>query len=296
MEETMSLMERLALHYPSFSKGQKRIADFIRDNYDVAATYTAAKLGVTVGVSESTVVRFANELGYEGYPALLKAIAATVRTHSNSLQRLEHAAKILESQESPLAAMFKADRTRLSETEAVLDQDIFDQAVDAIIKADNIYILGVRSTWYLAGMMGYYFRMIFDRVQVLEGTGNADTLEAMCRIKENDVFIGISFPRYSMRTARAMEFAKKHGATTVTITDSMESPLIEYADYPLIAKSDVVAIVDSLTAPLSLVNALVVAICMKKKDEMEERLHVLEELWNEYRVYDDHVIKQENSL
>ena len=138
--------------------------------------------------------------------------------------------------------------------------------------------------------------MIFDRVQVLEGTGNADTLEAMCRIKENDVFIGISFPRYSMRTARAMEFAKKHGATTVTITDSMESPLIEYADYPLIAKSDVVAIVDSLTAPLSLVNALVVAICMKKKDEMEERLHVLEELWNEYRVYDDHVIKQENPL
>lgn len=290
MDETISLMERLDMNYAAFSKGQKRIADFIRENYDLAATYTAAKLGNEVGVSESTVVRFANELGYDGYPALLKALATTVRTHSNSLQRLNQAAKQMKLSASPLSAIFKADCSHLKETEECIDKEMFDKVVDTIVEADNIYILGVRSTWYLAGIMGYYFRMIFDRVHVLEGTGNVDTLEALCRIQEKDVFIGISFPRYSLRTARAMDFAKKHGAKTVTITDSMESPLIEYADYPLIAKSDVVAIVDSLTAPLSLMNALIVAVCMKKKEELEERLNELEDLWGEYKVYDDHVL------
>lgn len=290
MDESMSLMERLDANYQHFSKGQKRIADFIRNHYDKAALYTAAKLGKEVGVSESTVVRFAYELHYEGYPELLKAIAATVRTHSNSIQRLESAALRMEEGQNLVTSILKDDRNRIKETAQSVDAKMFEKVVDAIVNADNIYILGVRSSWYLAGMMGYYFHMIFDSVHLLEGSGNVDTLEEICRIKENDIFIGISFPRYSLRTVSAMQLAKKNGAKTITITDSMQSPLIEYADYPLIAKSEVMAIVDSLTAPLSLINALVVAVCMKKKDDLEARLHILEELWNEYKVYDDHVI------
>lgn len=290
MDDSMSLMERLDANYAKFSKGQKRIADFIRDNYDKAAGYTAAKLGTQVGVSESTVVRFAYELQYDGYPELLQAIAATVRTHSNSLQRLNTAVKRMEESDSIVKTILKDDGTRIKETADSVDEEMFEKVVDAIVNADNIYILGVRSTWYLAGMMGYYFRMIFDHVHVLEGTGNVETLEEISRIHDNDIFIGISFPRYSIRTSRAMELAKRNGAKTITITDSLQSPLIEYADYPLIAKSDVMAIVDSLTSPISLINALIVAVCVKKKDDLEKRLHVLEELWNEYKVYDDHVI------
>ena len=290
MGELMSLMERLEANYNKFSKGQKRIADFIRENYDKAAYYTAAKLGAEVGVSESTVVRFATELDYEGYPELQKAVAATVKTHSNSIKRLENIMFRMENENSLLDLIMKEDSIRVKDTPLSVDSAMFEKVVDTIINADNIYIVGVRSAWYLAGMMGYYFRMIFEHVNVLEGSGNVDTFEEIIRMKENDVLIGISFPRYSLRTAKAMELAKKNHAKTITITDSMQSPLIEYADFPLIAKSDVIGIVDSLTAPLSLINALVVAVSIKKKEELESRLHVLEELWNEYKVYDDHVI------
>lgn len=290
MDGTKSLMERIDANYSSFSKGQKRIADFIRDNFDKAAYYTAAKLGQEVGVSESTVVRFAYELSYDGYPDLLKAIEATVRTHSTSVQRLETAVERLQEGESIIDSIMKDDCNRIKETIQSVDPDMFDKVVDALVDAKHIYVLGVRGTWYLAGMLGYYLRLVFDDVHVLEGSGSVDTIEEISRIGKDDVFIGISFPRYSFRTARAMELAKRKGAKTVTITDSMQSPLIEYADYPLIAKSDVLAIVDSLTAPISLINALVVAICMKKKDDLKNRLRVLEEIWGEYKVYDDHVI------
>ena len=290
MDELLGVMERLDTNYSKFSKGQRRIADFIRENYDKAAYYTAAKLGAEVGVSESTVVRFATELDYEGYPQLQKAIAATVRTHSNSIQRLENIHFRMENENDLLAVLMKEDCARIKEAENSMDPEIFEKVVDTIVNAENIYILGVRSAWYLAGMLGYYFRMIFTRVNVLEGSGNVDTLEEISRMKEKDVLIGISFPRYSVRTTKAMELAKKNRATTITLTDSMQSPLIEYADYPLIAKSDVIGIVDSLTAAVSVINALVVAVSIRKKDELESHLHVLEELWNEYKVYDDHVI------
>ncbi|MCR4716656.1 MAG: MurR/RpiR family transcriptional regulator [Lachnospiraceae bacterium] len=291
MDDNMSLMDRLNERYPKFSKGQKRIADFIRENYDLAASYTASKLGKEVGVSESTVVRFAYELDYDGYPELLKAIAATVRTHSTSIQRLETAYKRSEEKEDLVSSILNADRARLKETIAAVDVEKFNKAVDLIVNADSIYILGVRGTWYIAGWLGYYFRMIFDKVYVLEGNDSIDTLEQISRIKSNDCFIGISFPRYSRRTRTAMELAKNHGAKTIAITDSVQSPLYEHADYPLIVKSDVMAIVDSLTAPVSLINALIVAVCMREKDSLTDRLHVLEELWDQYKVYDDHVIE-----
>ena len=291
MDDTMSLMDRINERYPKFSKGQKRIADFIRENYDLASTYTAAKLGKEVGVSESTVVRFANELDYDGYPELSKAVASTVRTHSTSIQRLETAYKRSEQKEDLLTSILNSDRARIKETLENIDYDMFKKVVDVISNADSIYILGVRGTWYLAGLLGHYFRMIFDKVYVLEGNDNIDTLEQISRIKNNDCFIGISFPRYSQRTRTAMKLAKSHGAKTIAITDGVESPLLEYADYPIIAKSDVMAIVDSLTAPISVINALIVAVCMEKKDDLEKRLHVLEELWDEYKVYDDHMIE-----
>lgn len=288
--DSMNLFERLEMYSGHFSKGQKKIADFIKKNYDKLSMYTASRLGNEVGVSESTVVRFAYELHYDGYPELQKAIGDTVRTHSNSIQRLENAAEHLKNKEDVISSILHDDRNRIYETEKNVDREVFGRVVDEICSARNIYILGVRSTWYLAGMLGYYFQMIFDSVHVLEGSGTVDTFEQMTRISAGDVFIGISFPRYSRRTVRAMELAKKHGARTITITDSMQSPLIEFADYPLIAKSDVLAIVDSMTAPVSLINALVVAVSLKNQDSLKKRLDVLENLWQEYKVYDDHVI------
>ena len=175
MGELMSLMERLEANYNKFSKGQKRIADFIRENYDKAAYYTAAKLGAEVGVSESTVVRFATELDYEGYPELQKAVAATVKTHSNSIKRLENIMFRMENENSLLDLIMKEDSIRVKDTPLSVDSAMFEKVVDTIINADNIYIVGVRSAWYLAGMMGYYFRMIFEHVNVLEGSGNVDS-------------------------------------------------------------------------------------------------------------------------
>lgn len=289
MSENMDLFQRIDEKYQQFSKGQKRLADFLRESYDKAAFFTAAKLGTEVGVSESTVVRFATELDYDGYPELQKAVGTMVRTHSNSIQRLETAVNQMEDMDL-VQSILAGDSHRIKETKEIIDEARVSEVADQIIGAKNIYILGVRSSWYLAGILGYYFRMIFDNVHVIETGGNADTLEQICRIKQEDVFIGISFPRYSKRTAQAMEYAKNQGATIITLTDSLQSPLIPLADYHLTAKSDVIAIVDSLVAPQSVIEALVVCVCMKKKDDLEERLHTLEELWKVYGVYDDHMI------
>ena len=283
--ENLDLLQRIQVKQSEFSKGQKRLAAYIIDNYDRAAFLTASKLGKEASVSESTVVRFAYQLGYDGYPELQQAIKVVVRTQSNSIQRMESVLEQVD-ENNLLPSILQFDGKKLKDTLDNCNEEEFNKALDMILKAKHIYILGVRSSGFLAGILGHYFNMIFDNIRVVESGGMLDTLEQIYRIEKEDVFIGISFPRYSKRAVETLAYAKKQGAKTIAITDSMQSPLTLYGTCNLIAKSDVIGIVDSLVAPLSLINALVVGSCLKKRDDVYTRLSDLERLWEEYDVYD----------
>lgn len=286
MLEYCDLIQRIQIKQNEFSKGQKRLGTYITENYDKAAYMTASKLGKEANTSESTVIRFAYLLEYDGYPALQSAMKVIVRTKSSSIQRLEVASDRLK-QHNLLESILHADENKIKDTIAEINQDEFDKVVDVILNAKRIYILGVRSSGFLAGLLGYYFNMIFDHVKLVDANGPSDTFEQIYRICKEDVFIGITFPRYSKRTVQALEYAKQRGAKTIAITDSELSPITPFGTYNLIAKSDVIAIVDSLVAPQSLINALVVGVCMKRKEEVSDRLMSLEELWKTYDVYDN---------
>jgi len=278
----LSLLERIEKKEAEFSKGQKKLASYIMENYDIAAYLTASKLGKEAGVSESTVVRFAYQLEYEGYPELQKAIQVVVKTNSNSAQRMSLSSKRYQ-EKGVLKSVLTTDAWRLRDTiNQGIDETEFNKAVDMISESSRIVILGARSAAYLAGLLGYYFRMLFDHVEVVGANSTSETLEQICTIGKNDVMIGITFPRYSKRTITALKYAKDHGASTIALTDNMQSPIVEFADCSLIAKSDVMTIVDSLAGPVSVVNALVTAVALLRKEEVEKRLMALEELWNEY--------------
>lgn len=285
MESYENLVERIERKKKEFSKGQKRLAAYLLEYYDKAAFFTAQKLGKEAGVSESTVVRFAYQLEYEGYPQLQQELRVMAKRKSNSIQRLELAKDHFDN-DNLLPKILQIDAERLRDTIHSIDKDEFNRAVDMIENAKMIYILGARSAGFLAGLLGYYLDMIFDHVKVVTANATSDTFEQICRMNENDLFIAISFPRYSKRTVKALSFAKKQGASTIAITDSEQSPITADSDCSLIAKSDVMAIVDSLVGPQSVINALVVALSIRKKDEVEKRLKLLEELWNEYDVYE----------
>lgn len=286
MESYENLVERIERKKKEFSKGQKRLAAYLLEYYDKAAFFTAQKLGKEAGVSESTVVRFAYQLEYEGYPQLQQELRVMAKRKSNSIQRLELAKDHFDN-DNLLPKILQIDAERLRDTIHSIDKDEFNRAVDMIENAKMIYILGARSAGFLAGLLGYYLDMIFDHVKVVTANATSDTFEQICRMNENDLFIAISFPRYSKRTVKALSFAKKQGASTIAITDSEQSPITADSDCSLIAKSDVMAIVDSLVGPQSVINALVVALSIRKKDEVEKRLKLLEELWNEYDVYEE---------
>mgnify|MGYP001500481532 CR=1 FL=1 len=281
---TNELWKRMEKKYAGMSKGQKALSDYIRRNYDKAAFMTAAKMGQVVGVSESTVVRYASSLGYEGYPEFQKSLAEMVRSQLNSIQRMEVTYGRI-SQSEILTSVLQSDAEKIKKTLMEIDQEAFELAVDTIIGAKKIYIIGIRSCAPLASFLGLYLNMIFDDVATVTTNSPSETFEQMIRIDEKDVAIGISFPRYSMRTLKAMEFASNRRAKVITITDSIHSPMTLYSSCNLIAKSDMASIVDSLVAPLSVVNALVVAICMKQQDKVIDRLSTLEGIWQEYQVY-----------
>lgn len=285
MESYENLVERIERKKKEFSKGQKRLAAYLLEHYDKAAFFTAQKLGKEAGVSESTVVRFAYQLEYEGYPQLQQELRVMAKRKSNSIQRLELAKDHFDNDDL-LPKILQIDAERLRDTIHSINKDEFNHAVDMIENAKMIYILGARSAGFLAGLLGYYLDMIFDHVKVVNANATSDTFEQICRMNENDLFIAISFPRYSKRTVKALSFAKKQGASTIAITDSEQSPITADSDCSLIAKSDVMAIVDSLVGPQSVINALVVALAIRRKDEVEKRLKLLEELWNEYDVYE----------
>ena len=269
----------------TFSKGQKLIAGFILESYDKAAFMTASRLGKTVNVSESTVVRFAAELGYDGYPAMQKALQEMIRNKLTSIQRIEVSNDRIGNQDI-LSMVMQSDVEKIRMTLEDMDRDSFDRAVDSIVSARRIYILGVRSASAIASFLAFYFNLIFEDVVHIHSTSVSEVFEQLLRIGPRDVIIGISFPRYSRRTVKAMEFARDRGAQVVAITDSETSPLAATATHTLMAKSDMASFVDSLVAPLSLVNALIVALGRRKNNDLSETFGILEKIWDEYEVYE----------
>ena len=280
------LSNRINESYSKLSKGQKLLATYITDNYDKAVFLTAAKLGEVVGVSESTVVRFAMHLGYRGYPEFQSALEELVRNKLNSIQRMEVTYGRI-SQSKILESVLKSDAEKINSILEKIEQAAFEMAVDTILNAKHIYIIGIRSCAPLASFLGFYLNLMFDNVRLLTTNSSSELFEQMVRIGENDVIIGISFPRYSMRTLKALEFANNRSAKVITITDSIHSPMNLYSSCNLIADSDMASIVDSLVAPLSVINALVVALCMKKQKEVAGTLTMLEDIWDEYQVYEN---------
>ena len=278
------LLSRIEEQYHTLSKGQKRLAEYIAGNYDKAVFLTAAKLGAAVGVSESTVVRFAVQIGYKGYPEFQRALEELVRNKLNSIQRMEVTYGRI-SQSEILTTVLQSDIEKIKLTIAGIDQKAFEEAVDTILHAKRIYIVGIRSCAPLASFLGFYLNLLFDNVIQIHTNSSSEIFEQMIRIGEEDALIGISFPRYSMRTLKALEFASNRKAKVISLTDSIHSPMNLYSSCNLIARSDMASIVDSLVAPLSVVNALVVALCMKKQKEVITTLETLEEIWDEYQVY-----------
>ena len=272
MSNTNDLLNRINAKYSTMSKGHKLLATYITDNYDKAVFLTAAKMGETVGISESTVVRFATSLGYKGYPDFQKALEELVRNKLNS--------QILET-------VLQSDRDKIKTTLEKIDADAFDLAVDTILQSRKIYIVGIRSCAPLASFLAFYMNLMFEDVCLLTTNSSSELFEQMVRIGKEDVIIGISFPRYSMRTLKALEFANNRSAKVITITDSIHSPMNLYSSCNLIADSDMASIVDSLVAPLSVINALIVALCMKKQSIVAKTLTELEDIWNEYQVYEN---------
>lgn len=269
----------------TFSKGQKLIANYILQSYDKAAFMTASKLGKTVNVSESTVVRFAAELGFDGYPSMQKTLQEMIRNKLTSIQRVEVSNERIGNQDI-MTMVMQSDIEKIRLTLDETDRSSFNEAVSAISSAKKIYILGVRSASVLADFISFYFRFMFDNLVSVDTTSISEVFEQILRISADDVFIGLSFPRYSKRTVKAMQFAKDRGAKVIAITDSKVSPLTKMADVSLLAKSDMASFVDSLVAPLSLVNALIVAVSREKTVQLETSLNGLEKIWEEYEVYE----------
>lgn len=277
-------MTLIAEKQSGFSKGQRLIADYITKNYDKAAFMTAYKLGQTVGVSESTVVRFAAELGFDGYPQLQKAMQELTRSRLTSIQRIE-ATEARMSGEEVLENIISCDIANIRKTLEEIPQEVFNDAVEAIVNARRVYIYGAGSSRALAIFLAYYLKMLMIDVNLMSTSSETEIFEDMLHIGSEDVAIGISFPRYSSKAVKAMHFAHTRNAPVIAITDSQISPIAGLATHLLLAHSDTAAIVDSLVAPLSLINAIIVAISLKKKDVVTSRLLELEKIWEEFEVY-----------
>ena len=279
-----SVLHTIEDRMAAFSKGQKRIAHYILDHYDQAAFMTASKLGKLTEVSESTVVRFAAELGFDGYPAMQKALQEMARNRLTSTQRIQAAENIYDR--DVLSSVLQADIENLRQISMDEDRDTFQTAVEKIVHARHIYILGARSSTHLAGYLYFYMQMIFENVTLVQASAAGEIFEQLFRSGEGDVMIAFSFPRYSKKAVKALKYASDRGATVVAITDSTLSPLTKYAEHVLLAKSDMVSFVDSLVGPMALINALIVTVAIKKKDEVANTLLNLETIWDEYGVYE----------
>lgn len=281
---SIDILSVLQSNSVSFSKGQRRIAQYIMDEYDKAAFMTAAKLGKTVGVSESTVVRFAVILGFDGYPSMQKAMQEMVLNRLTSVQRLEVASDRIGSQDI-VSMVLQSDAEKLRRTDETLNREDFKKVVDAIVETKRVYILGVRSAAPLANFLGYYLRYLSDNVHIVTASGAGEMFEQIVGVNDQDAVVAFSFPRYSTTTLKGAQYCASAGATVIGITDSSVSPLAQVCDHVLLAKSDMLSLVDSLVAPLSVVNALIVAVSARRSQELARRLDALEGIWETYDVY-----------
>ena len=281
----INLLKEIEDSIPKFSKSQKLISKYILENYDKAAYMTASKLGATVSVSESTVVRFAIELGFEGYPEFQHSLQEIVRIRLTSFQRMDVTNNLI-GDGDVLTKVLNSDIDKIKRTIEEIDREAFEKSVDALVNAKNIYVIGLGSSASLAGSLNHSLRMIFDNVKLLEASSADEIFAQIMNISEGDVIIAISIPRYSRKLITAVNYAKDSGATVIALTDSTASPIAAFADNLLVARSDMASFADSLIAPLSVINALVVAVSRKKQDELRIRLHQLEKIWDEYNVYD----------
>lgn len=267
------------------SKGHKKLIKYISENYDKAAFMTASKLGENVGVSESTVVRFATEMGFKGYPELQKELQQMIKSKLTAVQRMEVSSNLI-GEDDAIKKVLNGDIELIRDTlESVSDVE-FKNAVETINRAKKIYILGVRSSAALASFLYFYLNPVFENVVLVDTSSGSEMFEQMFRISEDDVCVAISFPRYSKQTINALRFINDRGTKIIAITDSAVSPIAEYADTLLVAKSDMVSVVDSLVAPLSLINALIVALTFSRREEVYNNFNRLESIWDEYQVYD----------
>ena len=284
MNETYDTISRINEKFNKMSKSHKKLATFVIDHYEQAAFMTAAKLAKAVGTSEATVVRFAYALEYEGYPEFQESLAEWVKKKLNTVQSIgaKYAAS---SQAEILSSVLSSDVEKIEDTMEHMDIQAFETAVNIILSAKHVYIIGLRSCRPLAQFLHFYLNLIRGDVNLLDSTSTSETFEQMLRINEKDAVIGISFPRYSMRNLKAMEMANDKNAKVITITDTIHSPMCLYSACNLLARSDMVSIVDSLVAPLSVINALVVTLCLKRPDEVRKNLESLEYAWDNYQVY-----------
>ena len=283
MDRERDIITRINEKFPHMSKGHKAIAAFILEHYDQAAFMTAARLGRQLHVSESTVVRFASGIGYSGYPEMQAELAARVTSRLNAVERVgvKYAGR---SQSEVIESVLASDMENIRATTESLDAAAFDAAVDILLEAKTVYVIGIRSCAPLAEFLSFYLNMVRGGIVLLKTTSLSEVFEQMLRVGREDAVIGIGFPRYSMRTLKALEFANDRNAKVITITDSVHSPMCLYSSCNLFAASDMVSIVDSLVAPLSVINALVVALCLKQPQTVRESLESLDGVWNNYQV------------
>lgn len=285
------VLTRMEAKSGTFSKGQRRIAEFMLRGYDKAAFMTASRIGKTVGVSESTVVRFATELGYDGYPQMQKALQELVLNNLTSVQRMGVTNHRM-GKEDILTAVLQADAEKVRKTAETVSATAFHQAVQAILKARRIFLVGVRSASTLANFMGYYLNYMFDAVHIITASGTGEMFEKLVNVGQEDVVIAFSFPRYSSATVKGAEYCRSVGATVIGITNSNLSPLAQSCDHLLLAKSDMVSVVDSLVAPLSVVNAIIVALAAQREAALAKTFDILEKVWDENNVYEKRVDSQ----
>lgn len=279
------ILSKAEINQKKMSKGHKKLAQYIAENYDKAAFMTASKLGEKVGVSESTVVRFATEMGFKGYPELQKELQQMIKSKLTAVQRMEVSSTLI-GEHGAIQKVLTGDMELIRDTLENVSESEFSKAVETINNAKRIYILGVRSSAALASFLYFYFNPVFENVVLVDTSSASEMFEQMFRISEDDVCVAISFPRYSKQTINALRFINDRGTKIIALTDSADSPIAEYADTLLVAKSDMVSVVDSLVAPLSLINALIVAVTFSKRDEVYNNFNKLESIWDEYQVYD----------
>ena len=279
------ILSKSEINQKKMSKGHKKLAQYIAENYDKAAFMTASKLGEKVGVSESTVVRFATEMGFKGYPELQKELQHMIKSKLTAVQRMEVSSTLI-GEHGAIQKVLTGDMELIRDTLENVSESEFSKAVETINNAKRIYILGVRSSAALASFLYFYFNPVFENVVLVDTSSASEMFEQMFRISEDDVCVAISFPRYSKQTINALRFINDRGTKIIALTDSADSPIAEYADTLLVAKSDMVSVVDSLVAPLSLINALIVAVTFSKRDEVYNNFNKLESIWDEYQVYD----------